>query len=148
MRGHVESYFILLWSHKGGEQTDLISSRRRLDFGTLSLIKTTRSPWRNALTHAHQRAVCSDVLALAWPGIHGFGSKNLEPGQKPASVSAWLWPESYQAMAFGGDLMPIHGFGLAKSQARPRPTLAEARQSQSQAKKPWLFGLRPKPEHH
>ncbi|KAJ7784759.1 hypothetical protein B0H16DRAFT_1446905 [Mycena metata] len=93
--------------------------------------------WRKKLgeeTDHRLMTTCSAVLVMFWLWLWLFGlalaSDNLKPGQGQI-----------------GDQFGF-GFGLDESQAKPKPTRAKASQSQSQAKKPWLFGLRPKPEHH
>ena len=87
-------------------------------------------------------SAASDVPPLA------LASKNPSQANNQAKPKGWLGPGSQEAMAFWLGLMGIFGFDLPKSQARPKPMQFEASQSQSQARKPWLFGLRPKPEHH
>ncbi|KAF8205440.1 hypothetical protein K438DRAFT_1757401 [Mycena galopus ATCC 62051] len=85
-----------------------------------------------------------------WLWLFGLAlaSENLKPGQAKFLALAWLWLGLAWGHGFWQGNQCGFGFSLMNSQAKPKPTRAKARESQSQAKKPWLFGLRPKPEHH
>jgi hypothetical protein len=90
------------------------------------------------------------VFFWLWLWLFGsaLASENLEPGQGQTVGFglALAWPGS--SHGFWQGFQRGFGFGLAKSQARPKPHRAKARKSQSRAIKPWLFGSRPRPEKH
>ncbi|KAK6992482.1 hypothetical protein R3P38DRAFT_3289445 [Favolaschia claudopus] len=90
------------------------------------------------------------VFFRPWLGLKAvaLAFKNTKPGQTALAWLHWLWLGFGKSQGFWRGFVQFFGFGLTKFQAGPKPALAKARKSQGRAKKPWLFGLRPKPEKH
>jgi hypothetical protein len=72
-----------------------------------------------------------------WLGLKAvaLACKNPKPGQ---SLSHGFWREIWTKF----------GFGPTESQVGPSANWWLGFGFGTKAKKPWLFGLRPKPEHH
>ncbi|KAJ7807819.1 hypothetical protein B0H14DRAFT_3763642 [Mycena olivaceomarginata] len=90
----------------------------------------------------------SVFLALAWPESHGFGFLKSEARPKPKPGLSLALASKPKSHGFWRGICVLFGFGLTKSQAKPTiiPWLGFG--FGTKAKKPWLFGLRPKPEKH
>jgi hypothetical protein len=85
---------------------------------------------------------------LAWPESHGFGFLKSEARPKPKPGLLLALASKPKSHGFWQGICVLFGFGLTKSQAKPTiiPWLGFG--FGTKAKKPWLFGLRPKPEKH
>ncbi|KAJ7835659.1 hypothetical protein B0H14DRAFT_3141962 [Mycena olivaceomarginata] len=89
-----------------------------------------------AVERVHAIHVGADSLVFFWPWLWLFGSalasENLEPGQgrTVGFGLALAWPGS--SHGFWQGFQRGFGFGLAKSQARPKPHRAKARKAKAE----------------